>query len=80
MGSRIEGAGLHVALGLKGINFSMDENLGHFITILGVAMIVAICARKLRLPFTIGLVFRALAWRLRSRILERILRTSSYLT
>jgi hypothetical protein len=42
MGSRIEGAGLHVASGLKGINFSMDENLGHFISILGVAMIVAI--------------------------------------
>ncbi len=35
----------------------MDDNLGRFIAILGLAMIVAICARKLRLPFTIGLVF-----------------------
>ena len=35
----------------------MDDNLGRFVAILGLAMIVAICARKLRLPFTIGLVF-----------------------
>jgi len=34
----------------------MDDNLGRFIAILGLAMIVAIYARKLRLPFTIGLV------------------------
>lgn len=35
----------------------MDDNLGRFVAILGLAMIVAIYARKLRLPFTIGLVF-----------------------
>lgn len=34
----------------------MDENIGQIVLLLAVAMIVAIAARKVRLPYTVGLV------------------------
>ena len=34
----------------------MDESIGHFVALLAVAMLVAIAARRLKLPYTVGLV------------------------
>ena len=34
----------------------MDESIGHFVALLAVAMLVAIAARRLQLPYTVGLV------------------------
>ena len=34
----------------------MDESIGHFVALLAVAMLVAIVARRLKLPYTVGLV------------------------
>ncbi len=39
----------------------MDLVLGRTIELLGVAMLVAILARRLRLPYTVGLVLTGLA-------------------
>ena len=34
----------------------MDASIGHFVALLAVAMLVAIAARRLELPYTVGLV------------------------
>ena len=44
----------------------MDLVLGPTIELLGVAMVVAILARRLRLPYTVGLVLTGLGWRWRA--------------